>query len=446
MNSIWDVSAERIQLFYLIVFIVFIYSLYRYRNNGLFVLVVFTFFLGLFVYLGKEIQNAYRILTVLFGLYLAQKTNSLSLISKHPFLTFSFFLFSVVFLLTSFYNGDGFNLLFSQYSRYFLLYIFFLILRKKMPNPLFREKMNQLFYFLILVQIILSIVKIIITGPMESIVGSLSFSGGSYAAIFPLLAFIFLWMYREGKFVKKDWVFILGLLFIGFVNYKRALWFMMPIVIGLFMFYVQKRKVPLRLLLISALLIPLIFYLGVRLNPTLNKEKKLWGNFDLGYVLDYTKEYSFGKEEDYSETKTGVGRGGASISLFRNLLTWNLTKEDWIGYGLTLMYVDAPIDDQYLKEMLNINSIGSASGFIQSYVVFGFLGVFVTLLYVISFLVQIKNNRIRYILIGIFCWEYFLYTGHILREPALSFLFIYMILYSNLIWEKSTPLVVVKNV
>ena len=221
---------------------------------------------------------------------------------------------------------------------------------------------------------------------------------------------------------------------------------MMPIVIGLFMFYVQKRKVPLRLLLISALLIPLIFYLGVRLNPTLNKEKKLWGNFDLGYVLDYTKEYSFGKEEDYSETKTGVGRGGASISLFRNLLTWNLTKEDWIGYGLTLMYVDAPIDDQYLKEMLNINSIGSASGFIQSYVVFGFLGVFVTLLYVISFLVQIKNNRIRYILIGIFCWEYFLYTGHILREPALSFLFIYMILYSNLIWEKSTPLVVVKNV
>jgi hypothetical protein len=442
MNSLWSVSESRIQLYYLIVIILFIYSLNRYRNNGLFILVVLTFFLGLFVYFGKNVQNGYRIITVIYGLYLAQKSNSFSLISKNQFVTFSFFLFSVLFLWISFYNNDSFNLIFSQYSRYFLIYLFFLILRKKMNNVAFIEKMNQLFYFLILVQIILSIAKFIITGPMESIVGSLSFSGGSYAAIFPLLAFILLWMYRKGIFLRKDWIFIVGLVFIGFVSYKRAIWFMMPLVIGLFMFYVQKKKVPLRVFLLSAILIPLIFYLGVRLNPTLNKELKVWGSFDLGYALDYTKEYSFGKDEGYSEAKTGVGRGGASINLFRNLLTGNLTKEDWIGYGLTLMYVNAPMDDEYLKELLNINSIGSASGFIQSYVVFGFLGVFVTLLYVFSFLVQIKNSRIRYILIVIFCWEYFLYTGAILREPALSFLLIYLILYSNMIWITPTQFVV----
>jgi hypothetical protein len=277
---------------------------------------------------------------------------------------------------------------------------------------------------------------------MESIVGSLAFSGGSYGVTFPLLAFIFIWLYRKGNFSRKDWVFIVGLIFIGFVNYKRAIWFIMPIVIGLFMFYVQKKKVPQSLILLSVVLIPLIFYLGVRLNPTLNKEEKVWGSFDLGYAMDYTREYSFGKDEPYSATKTGVGRGGASINLFRNLLEGDLKKEDWLGYGLTLMYVDAPTDDQYLKDLLNINSIGSATGFIQSYVVFGLIGVVVTLLFVFSFVLQIKNRRILIVLAGIFLWEYFFYTGSILREPALSFLLIYVILYSNMIWITPTQVVV----
>ena len=439
MNSIWNVSAGRVQLFYLVVFLFFIYSLYRYRNNGLFILIVLTFFLGLFVYLGKNIQNGYRIFTVLYGLYLAQKSNSLSLISKYQFVSFSFILFSLFFLQTAFFHHDGFNLVFSQYSRYFLLFLFFLMLQKNIPDPAFCKKINQLFYYLILIEIILSVAKFLITGPMESVVGSLAFSGGSYGATFPVLAFVFLWLYRKGNFSRKDWVFIIGLVFIGFVSYKRAIWFLMPVVIGLFMFFVQRKKVPARLLLFSVVIIPLIFYLGVRLNPSLNQEQKVWGSFDFGYAVNYTKEYSFGKLGTYSGNNTGIGRGGATILMYNKIMAGELTKEDWLGYGLALMYVDAPRSDRYFIEKFNINSIGSASGFIQSYVVFGFAGVLATLLFVISFFVQIKNKRIRYVLFGIFCWEYFFYAGSILREPALSFLLIYMILYSNLIWGSSAP-------
>ena len=39
------------------------------------------------------------------------------------------------------------------------------------------------------------------------------------------------------------------------------------------------------------LIIPLIFYLGVRLNPTLNKEEKIWGSFDLYMSLSIPKMY-----------------------------------------------------------------------------------------------------------------------------------------------------------
>jgi hypothetical protein len=188
----------------------------------------------------------------------------------------------------------------------------------------------------------------------------------------------------------------------------------------------------------------LIFYFGIRINPTLNKEQKVWGSFDFRYALDYAKEYTFGNEKTYSEKNTGKGRGGSTVLLYGKLMAGELSKEDWLGYGLGLMYVDAPKDDTYFIEKFNINSIGSASGFTQSYVVSGFVGVLATLLFVLSFFFQIKNKRIRYVLLGIFCWEYFFYTGSILREPSLSFLMIYIILYSNLIWI-NYPLVILKQ-
>jgi hypothetical protein len=437
MNSIWNVSAGRVQLYYVLVFIVFIYSVYKFRNSGFFVLVVFAFFLGLYVYLGKSVQDAYRIMTVLFGIYIAQKSKALSLITRFPMVSLSFLIFSYIFLQLSFTHHDSFNLMFSQYSRYFLLFLFFFILQKNFIKPGFINEINKLIYYLISLQIIFSILKYLITGPMESIVGSLAFSGGSYGVTFPLLAFVFLWFYKEGHFIRKDWYFIIGLVFIGFVNYKRAIWFMMPIIISLMMFYIPRKKIPLTLLILSVVLIPTIFYVGVRLNPTLNKEQKVWGSFDLTYALDYSKEYSFGNEEQYYIDNTGVGRGGASINLFKDLFSGDLSKEDWIGYGLTLMYVDAPADDMYLKELLNINSIGSATGFIQSYVVFGFIGVLVTLFFTITLLIQARNLRIRVVMISLFLWEYFFYTGSILREPALSFLLIYIIVYSNQFWNKT---------
>jgi hypothetical protein len=431
MSSLWSVSSGRIQLYYIVVFIFLVYSLIRYYKNVFFVFVIFVFFLGIFVYQGKSAQNAYRILMVLFALYLFFKHNLINLLLRNHFITFSFILFSLVFLITSFSHGDKFTLVFSQYSLYLLLFLFIFMLKKGLPSASFCYKINQLFFYLVLLQIILSVAKYLITGPMESIVGSMCFSGGAYATTFPVLGFVFFWMYKKGTFKRMDWIFIAGLLFMGFINYKRAIWFIMPLVIGLFLFYVQKRKISMWIKVFALIIIPVIFYLGVRLNPTLNREKKIWGSFDFNYTRNYVREYTFGSDKTSSEKDVAKGRGGVTTLLIGKLIKGGFSNEDWFGNGLTLMYVTGPKDERHIVKKYNINSIGSASGFMQSYIVFGFIGVFVTLLFVFSLLIQIDSLRLRYALIGIFCWEYFFYAGTILREPAFSFLLAFIVLFSS---------------
>lgn len=430
MRTIYDVASGQIVLYYIVVLIFFIYSLYKFRQDSFFVLIVLIFFIGLFVYAGKSVQNIYRIVTVLYALYLTQKTVRMKTLSSEPLIIVSFILFSITFLLSSFFNDDNFALMFSQFSRYLLVFLFYFILLQRIPSLISQYKINKLLFHLILIQIVLSIAKLLITGPMESIVGSLSYQGGAIAAVIPILGFAFLWMYRKGNLRKNDWFFILGLLFIGFVNYKRAIWFILPFFIGLFMFYVQRRKIK-RYALILIILIPLLIYLGIRLNPTLNKEQKVWGSYDLKYTLNYAQEYSFGKQEAVGEKQIAIGRGGAMNYLFTKMINGELTKTDIFGKGLTLMYVEGAKNDEYFIEQFNINAIGSASGFFQSYVVFGFLGTLITLLFVFSLLRKVEKKRIQFALICIFFWEFFLYTGVMLREPALSFLFVYLIIYSN---------------
>jgi hypothetical protein len=430
MRTIFDATSGQILFYYLIVIVLFIHTIYKFRHDSFFVLIIFIFFIGLFAYAGKSVQNIYRIVTVLYGLYLMQRTVKMKTFSGDQLIIISFVLFSLTFLLSSFMNKDYYTLMFSQYSRYLLMFLFYFILLQRIPNFIFQQKINQLLFHLILIQIMLSIVKMMVTGPMESIVGSLAYNGGANAAVIPILGFVFLWMYRKGSLLKNDWFFILGLVFIGFVNYKRAIWFILPFFMGLFMFYVQRRKIK-RYLSILAILIPLIIYLGVRLNPTLNKEQKLWGSFDLKYVLNYTREYSFGKQETSGEQQVASGRGGAMTYLFTKMIGGDLSKTDIFGKGLALMYVEGAKNEETFAEEYNINSIGSASGFFQFYVVFGFLGTFCTLLFVYSLLRKVKNKRIQFALICMFFWEFFLYTGVMLREPALSFLFVYLIVYSN---------------
>jgi hypothetical protein len=423
---IQDVSLTQIRYYYLIVFLSFIYLLYKFRKTTFSIFIIVLFYNGLFSFISKDIQNFYKITLTLISFYYLVNKRYINSTQRIKFVFISFIFFSIVFFYSSYLNNDYFFIIFSQYSRYFVLFSLFLILYRNQGDENFKQRIENVLYPILLVQIGLTIVKFVIMGLTESIVGSIGSQGGALATSLPIMAFIFLWMKRNGRLQSKDWGIILGFLFIGFVSSKRAIWFVMPIIVALFMFYIPKRRIPPKSLLFALLAVPLIFYLGVRFNSSLNKEGVVGGSYDTKFAVDYAQDYMFGDE---GSKKAGTGRGGATIMLFDKFQMSNLNQKDWFGYGLRYMY--ATDYDEFQELDFGISTKGAATGVFQSYVSNGYIGILVSLLFALSMLIKTRNKRLKYVIIAFFCWEYFFYTGIIIREYSLSFLLIFIIIFSK---------------
>lgn len=423
---VWGASLGQIRFYYVFVMISLIYLLIKYRNSPFSLFIILMFYQGFFSFLSKDIHNIYRIALTFISLFYLFHTQSIVPTKRTKYVYLSFTIFTIVFFLTSIINHDYFNIVFSQYSRYFILFAIFLILNKYQQDEKLKQKLFALIYLLLGIQIFLSVIKFFIMGPTESIVGSIGSQGGALATSLPILGFMFLWILRKGYFDIKDWIFVLSLMVISFVSLKRAIWFVMPIVILLFVFYIPRRKVTIKIGLIALIAIPLIFYFGVRLNPTLNEEGKIGGRFDSQYALDYAKIYMFGDDQNIQK---GTGRGGATYLLIDKFFKEDKSINDWFGYGLRFIY--ATNYEEFEELNFGLNSKGAATGVFQNYVAGGFLGIFATILFSLSMLLNIKGKRIKYVVIGFFLWEYFFYTGIILREYSLSFILIFLIVFST---------------
>jgi len=411
-------------IYYFFVLIALLYLLYKNKSQLFMVFIVLIFFNGFFAFLGKNIWNVYKIILLIISIYFISRYNLLN-IPKTKLVKFAFSIFSLSFILTAFLNGDYFFIIFSQYSKYFIPFAAFLFLYTFHNNESFHRAISNTIYDLLLIQIILSFIKYFTIGLEESIVGSISQQGGATATSLPILGFMFLWLKRNGKLKRNDWIFVIGLIFIGFISLKRAIWFIMPIIIGLFMFYVPGKRLSFRLIILGLFAVPLIFYLGVRLSPTLNRENRMGGSFDLNYVLNYSKRYNYGEED--SDKKSG--RGNAVAYIFDKISSNSISNTEWFGYGLRFMYTT---DYTEFRELdLGITNKGSATGIFQTMVASGFIGIVTLAFFALSMLIKTQNKRVRVVLIGFFFWEYVFYTGIVLRDPALSFLLIYIILFSD---------------
>jgi len=430
----------RVSLYYFIVLLTFLYIILKNRSSSIKVLIILCFYSGLAAFYGKTIENSYKIIVVFLSIYLFLKNDGLyRLDRKGKFILFVFILFSVSFFYSALVNGDYFNLTFSQYGKYVtpicLLFIFQHIIIK---NPVQFIGLKHLFFNLLTIQILLSIVKIPTIGLQETIVGSISFMGGGLATMIPVLGFILLWIDKKGDIRRRDWPYIILLIFVAFASVKRAIWFIMPITILLFMYYIPKRIKANHLLYVLPLL-PLIFYVGVRLNPTLNREGKLGGSFDLQYVLDYTQRYNFGKSSENSKIQLGTGRGGATFLLLTKFFNNQpFTSMDYWGTGLQEVYTT---DYEHFEDnKYGVNSKGAVTGVFQSYISSGYVGILISILLIISVCYLINEPRIRYVIALLMFWDYFFYIGLILRSQALFILLFFIIFYSNLQFRISTPL------
>jgi hypothetical protein len=419
-----------------IVLISFIYIILKYRSSSINILVILCFYSGLAASYGRGIENFYKIIIVLLSIYILLKNNGLSGLNKsESLLLFIFILFSISFLYSAIVNEDYFTLVFSQYGKYVTPICFFFVLNRFLiKSQVIFINLKDLFFILLKIQIILSIVKVFTIGLREVTVGSIAFTGGGAAALLPVLGFILVWLNKQGKIKRKDWIYIFMLLFIGFASLKRAIWFTMPVIIFLFMYYVPG-KLTVKNSLYILPIISLIFYAGIRLSPTLNKEGKFGGSFDPQYVLDYTQSYSFGKTSKSNDIPLGTGRGGATFLLFGKLFnSQSLSFNDYWGFGLQEVYTTDY--EHFNDEKYNVNSKGAVTGVFQSYIASGFVGVIATILFIISILGLIKEPRIRITIALLMFWDYLFYAGIILRSQSLFVLFFFIIIYSNIQFEQ----------
>lgn len=435
------VSLTELLLLYGLELICLIYLLNKYKKYPFYILIIFIYYQGIFFFLGANVNNAYKILILIFTLWLAIKQNVFSFKKGDNLITIFFAVFSLFYAYSISNTGDNFTLIFSQYSRYVIIFCLWFLVR----HELYKKKSNielfqEFIYKLFLIQIIITIVKLIIFAgrQIEGIVGSVSHFGGSLGTTIPIVGFIMLWFYRRGIFKRNDWIFVVGLMSIGFAAGKRAVWFMLPLVIAAFMIYVPRLKMNSRLYL-AIFITPVVFYLGIRLTPSLNPEHVVWGSFDYEYAFDTADKYQFGDKNNTAE-KRAQGRGGATNLLVTKFFSdQSLTNTDWFGLGLSSVYKSDY--DQFDKLKLGIHSKGSATGFFQSYTTTGFMGVFSILFFYISMLWQTKMKRIRWVLISIMAWEYFMYIGDFFRNPALMFMIIYFIHYSNYLMRRQGKMI-----
>ena len=160
--------------------------------------------------------------------------------------------------------------------------------------------------------------------------------GHSTTTFFVAIAIIFVVAYRQEKLItfKKHLFLLLGYFSCGIVGGKRALILLLPACIifttTIHSVLSKKWKILFKSLIFSSVAILIIVYLTIRLLPTLNPTREIWGEIDLTYLVEYLQEHN--STEQFDRFAMAVGRASATQEIltlqFQNPSIWL-----W-GYGV----------------------------------------------------------------------------------------------------------------
>ncbi len=344
-------------------------------------LIIISFFHGVFIYLGipnivyKFIITLLTLILFVILIILNKKYKRYSRIDNNitTFIKIYFFLI----LISGFVNKSDY-ISFLSYIIYFLpgVILYFLI-RKNFFTQNQIIKIFNLFFALFAIQIFATIIKFFVWGTSEAVVGTIHFSAGSLNTIIPLIAISFL---ASLFFINKSKVIyviaIIGFLFMAWTGEKRGIYFYLIIVgILFFFFYLRVNNLNIlsrfKSLLLGfpfiSILLAIVFYFGVRYSPTLNPDRKMGGRFDLEYVINYAQNYSTQTNEE------GLGRG--RVSGFQTVLSTIIAKDSrtiLLGYGPDELIGLTNADNK--NEKYGVASLLGVNGWSTALISTGFLG------------------------------------------------------------------------
>ena len=437
-----------------------VYMLWKYRRDSLLVFLVMLFFPRVFIFMGKNVENLYKVSLLLMCLYTCwERKVWLRYTAKDLLYVLVFIILSASFFYsTVFYSRDSWTIIFSQYARYLEIFLLWFLLKDAIFYRNEKDKILQFLYEVVILQIIISIFKLVIfRHQVEGLVGSFTISGGGIGTSFPVIGFYILYIYRKGVFKKLDWWLIVGLFLLGWTTGKRAVWIILPIIIMLFFSYVRGARLN-KYMILGLLAFPVVLYFGARLTPTLNPEHKVWGTFDLQHLYDYANTYQFGEEgiegqrENIRQTNQvayvngayglqneqieASGRGNATIELFKLIFgPRSLTEQDIWGTGLSSFYSTTYDEFDKLPLTIHLSYKGAGTGFFQMYATLGVVGAILMTIFSLIPYSRIKHKRIKWVMLVFFLYDYFMYNATTCRDTylvAMIFICIFSVNYEYL--------------
>ncbi len=422
-------------LYYLVATVLMLVMLWNYRQNLLALLLILLAFSGTIAYWIPRGMQVINIVTVLLSTYLAIEKKLWTTFSCFRYLIASFMIFSLYFVLNNLLNhSESILMIFSQYSKYYVPFVCLLLfLYYAIKNALYLRYFNQLIGNILIIQACISVYKFWIFGGIffEGMVGTFgALKGGGIGTSFPLVALCWVAINSNMDIRKwKSWLFVAGLLLVGIAAGKRAVILLFPMLFLLLSVFVCKKKYSNRVWIVIAMA-PLLFYLGVRLTPTFNPENKVWGSFDLEYMMNYTKEYSTGHVEEGEEYK---GRLGSAFSLWNILKdTDNYSNKILLGEGVGRAYssIEERKDYNQFGQDYNLNSRGDITGVLMLYIAIGIVGVILLIIYYVFLFRIVRYKRLRWVLFLLVMFDFIFYNSTMIRNPFVSTLMMFVIVYS----------------
>lgn len=310
-----------------------------------------------------------------------------------PFIGY-FAMFFVAGVASAVVNGNlGLNTLLGM-RLVFRFYLFFLA----MVNADFSEeqliKINKFIVFIFLIQIPFTVVKLFIYGQGESAGGTYAKADGDSVVFITLMCVGFAMAFY--LYYKPSWKYIFAALAftaLSIIGEKRSIVFFMPLLVVYLIFNTFKDskmirtktpKFTFKIVLLSIFIGLITVVTGARLMDTLTPERKVGGSFSIEHLINYASEYT--NSRNSINEKYTAGRYSTTKQVFSVLYQKGLARA-FFGYGPGTYG-----ESRFKDERVRFQSPIFRDIFIQYGVVplnytameYGFLGVFIYVLFMIS--------------------------------------------------------------
>lgn len=300
----------------------------------------------------------------------------------------------------------------------FIFLFFFLALQIAPIRSREVESINALIVLIVLLQLPAGMVKYMVHGQDEFWIGTISASAGSLSTLYPLVAISFLASFfcftGKIRYVLIAFAFFL----FGLAGEKRAIAFYLPVVlvsVVTITLLLRRKQAAFRksqlLKMYSGILIICVIclFIATQTIRTLNPQLKMFGAFDLGYLIkDRIVGYNFRTMEEKTDPtdpyRLELKDPNGKIRIFkhnsamgRGTLTIESVRRAWdggwwrtaIGFGPGTMIRSPHIGRSGHTPFEKFGILGSYTGFVVAVLQYGFAGVACILAFWLTLFVRI---------------------------------------------------------